>query len=261
MTIQKKTPRRHGAKVALIEFLRPTSFWPYPYSIEMAFQTMRCLLVSGVGFKTRHPWHTTSVTSLLGGTSPDHSYVRPVRSLEDLRHRFQLALFANGSPELDAWREARGINAYAVLDLSFLHYKPMAAVTHLGFESEDSVRKTLVDMFEHSAGKTTAVSLNCIHHSARVLHGIDVQFRPEGFSFILRYGFLGPSKQEPDSEWDYRLAATEKDEPFLDTLARAVEAYRFVMDPANGHLTKALDGEFISKDVANERYAFCHATS
>jgi hypothetical protein len=263
MTVQMKARRRHTAKVSLIEFLRPGGNCPYPYSIEMAFQTLRYLIASGVGYKTRHHWLTTSISSLLGGSSDDCSYPRPIAGLKDLLQRFQVALFARGSAEIDNWRRDKGIHAYAELDLAFLHYKPMAPVQHLGFRSEAAIVKALHALLEESPGETTSISLNSIHPTARVVHQVDVTISPEGFRFSLRYGFHTPEKmrEQGDSEWVYCLAETEhgaesknkQGEPFLDTFRRALDRYAFIMDPRNAHLTTTLsDDAFVAKENVPE---------
>lgn len=256
MTELKKPRLRHSEKVSLIEFLRPGCYTPSPYSIEMAFQALRHLIASGVGYKTHHRWHTTSITSLLGGYSSDCSYPKPIESIPDLLSRFHDAILSKNScnPELDKWRTDKGINAYAAIDMQFLHYKPFDPVPHLGFRCEDDVQKALNSLFIDAPGKKTAISLNSIHHAAQVIHKIDVTVSPDAFLFTLRYGFIAPS-EELDSEWSFTLARTQpatgsnhrKPEPFLDTLRRALDQYAFVMDPNNGHLMQNLQDEFVER--------------
>lgn len=248
MTTPLKQRYRHSAKVALIEFLRPGGYSAFPYSIELAFQTLRHLVASGIGYKTQHHWHTTSVSGLLGARSNDSGSCVSIKSLKDLFHRFHLALLTT-SAEGDRWRADKGIHVYATLDLNVLHYKPNSPVAHLGFEGEQDILKRLKIMLENSQGQATSVSLNCIHQTARVIHNVGVVVSPEGFSFELRYGFHAPGKA--DSEWNYCLAKTEKalgsndklDEPFLDTLRRALDQYAFVMDPNNSHLMLELHND------------------
>lgn len=255
----KKPRLRHSEKVSLIEFLRPGCYTPSPYSIEMAFQALRHLLASGVGYKTHHRWHTTSITSLLGGYSPDHSYPKPVQSIPDLLSRFHVAILSKNdcNPEVEKWRTDKGVNAYAVLDMRFLHYKPFDGAQHLGFHSERDIQDALNSLFVGAVGKTTAVSLNSIHHKAQVIHKVDVTVTPERFHFTLRYGFHAPDNapRHGDSEWNYTLASTEAatgsnhrlPEPFLDTLRRALDQYAFLMDPKNGHLMHNFEDQFVER--------------
>lgn len=260
MTEITKPRLRHSAKIKLIEFLRPGGYCPQPYSIEMAFQALRWLIASGVGYSTQHTWHKTSIASLLGGSSPDYSYPTPVESIPDLLRRFHAAVLSDEryAPEIGRWRADKGINAYAELDMHFLHYKPMASVPHLGFNCESDVQKALRSLFVDAAGKRTTVSLNSIHHKAQVIHKVDVTISPTAFYFTLRYGFLSPEemKEKGDSEWQYTLASTQPatgtnhrlPEPFLDTLRRALDAYAFVVDPKNAHLMLALhEKEFVER--------------
>jgi hypothetical protein len=260
MTDVKKSRLRRSAKIRLIEFLRPGFYTPAPYSIEMAFQALRWLIASGVGYSTQHTWHRTSIASLLGGSSPDYSYPKPVESIKDLLHRFHAAVLSDErySPEIGRWREDKGITAYAELDMRFLHYKPMAGVPHLGFDCERDIQDALNSLFVGAAGKQTAVSLNSIHHKAQVIHKVDVTISPTAFYFTLRYGFLSPEemKEKGDSEWQYTLASTKPatgtnhrlPEPFLDTLRRALDKYAFVMDSKNAHLMLHLhEKEFVDR--------------
>ena len=258
MNEQKPTRRRHHAKVALVEFLRPSASRYCDYSLEVAFQTMRHFVATGVGYKTRHQWHTTSVTSLLGASSIDgYGYPRPIDSIEELFDRFHVALFTRSSGEAEAWRKAHGVHAYAELELHFLHYKPFAPVPHLGFQCEDGIKKEVNRLFVEARGKKTSVSLNSIHQGATAIHRVDVTISPEGFWFNLHYGFLTPEEKERtgegDSEWHYLLAGSRKDEPFLDTLRRALNAYDFITDPVNAHLTTTLgDDGFVVKKPQEE---------
>lgn len=256
MNVQVKPRFRRSVKVSLVEFLRPSAA-PYPYSLEIAFQALRCLVKSGVGYEKQHQWHRTSVSSLLGAQSADNAHPKPIVSVKDLLLRFHAAIFTSGYAEVERWRADKGIQAYAELDMDFLHYKPMAPVPHLGFDGESEVKKALVHLLEKSAGQRTGVSLNSVHHSAQVIHQVDITVSPSGFCFVLRYGFEPPGAM--DSEWSYCLASTKKlsgtqskmDEPFLDTLRRALDSYAFVMNPANAHLTTTLsDDKFVEKDSA-----------
>lgn len=257
----KKSRRRTSCDVSLVEFMRQECFWPLPYSIEMAFQVLRCLMVSGIGYKTDHRWHTTSVSSLVGGQSPDNYYPKPIISIDDLRQRF-LSLMFNGQSEVEQWRREKGINAYATVPMEFLHYKPLDGAPALGFQSEHDIKNALDFLLVKAAGQHTSVSLNSIHHSAKAVHGVDITIEPDGFCFTLRFGFLTPEqrKTKPDSEWDFCLARTQRDmsakneaEPFLDTLRRALDCYAFITRPENGHLTTRLnDRAFIPKIAPTE---------
>jgi hypothetical protein len=260
MTEMKKPRLRHSVKIGLLEFLRPGGCIPHPYSVEMTFQALRWLLASGVGYSTQHEWHKTSVSSLLGGSSADYSYPKPVQSIRDLLSRFHAGILSSETfcPEVGRWRADKGIHAYAEIDMDFLHYKPMASVPHLGFDCEDAVSAALNSLFVGAAGKQTSVSLNSVHHKAQTIHGVDVTISPTAFYFTLRYGFHTPEdmQKEGDSEWPYTLAHTKPatgtnhhlPEPFLDTLRRALDEYAFVTDPKNGHLMKHLhNGTFVDR--------------
>lgn len=221
-----KPRTRRSANIALIEFLRPDGYWPSPYSLEMAFQALRWLIASARGeqYVTRHQWHRTCAVGLMGGRGAVNGAGTPVKSLADLQRRFQLALLAgaNGRPEVARWREDKGIHVDAVVTMAFRHYKPFSPPLHLPFRSEAAVHDAVNQLLEKSAGKILTTQLNSVHAGAKVIHNVDVSIGHDGFDFTLRYGFVDPAVSKNDSEWAYSLASTEADEPFLDTLARAI---------------------------------------
>lgn len=198
-------------------------------------------------------------TPLLRGHSADHAYPRAITSIEDLRNRFQQAVVSHGGTEVVRWRKEKGISAYAELPLIFYHYKPLAAVPHLGFNSEDAIEKALTGLFQ-AGGKWTAISLNSVHHEAKAVHGVEMVVCPDEFVFVLTYGFHTPERMraEVDSEWRFTLARSKPDhvdptlrEPFLDTLRRALDSFAEILDPANSHLTTDLvDRKFMPKIAA-----------
>lgn len=231
----KKPRARRSADIALIEFLRPGSNWPIPYSTEMAFQALRWLITSAMGdqYITRHTWHDTCPVGLMGGVSAVNGGFRPVLNLMDLRHRFHMALLMRDDfrPEIARWREEKGIAVDAVIRMHFRHYKPMSPPAHLPWHSEDAINKSLTGLLEQSHGKILSTQLNSVHVGARVVHRVDVAIGASGFNFLLHYGFVDPAVDRMDSEWSHCLAMTEGDEPFLDTLARAVTAFDQLTSP------------------------------
>jgi hypothetical protein len=231
----KKPRTRQSADIALIEFLRPNGYWPMPYSTEMAFQSMRWLVTSAMGdqYVTRHRWHDTCPVGLMGGVSAVNGGGRPVRSLADLRQRFHMALLARDDfrPEVARWREDKGVVIDAVIRMHFRHYKPMSPPAHLPWHSEDGINKSLTQVLEQSQGKILTTQLNSVHAGARVVHRVDVGIGSSGFNFSVHYGFVDPAVDRMDSEWSHCLAMTEGDEPFLDTLARAITAFDELTSP------------------------------
>lgn len=221
-----KPRTRRSADIALIEFLRPDIWWPQPYSIEMAFQALRWLIASAVGdrYIVQHQWHRSCAVGLLGGEGAENGGCRPIRSLADLQSRFQAALLARTEmrPEIVRWREDKGIRVDAVINMAFRHYKPLNPPAHLPWRSEADVQEALTRLLQKSGGAILTTQLNPVHAGAKVVHRVEIIVGATGFRFLLRYGFHDPAVEPMDSEWTHHLATTEGDEPFLDTLARAV---------------------------------------
>lgn len=220
-----KPRTKRSARVALIELLRPDGYWPEPYSLEMAFQALRCLIASAAGdeFKEQHEWHTSCAVGLMGGVGAMNGQCRPITCLADLKDRFKQALLARTywRPEVARWRTAKGIHVDTVLNLRFRHYKPFYPPKHLPWNSEAQIRSALDALLQASIGKRLCVSLNSVHKRARVVHAVGIYVSSRRFRFELRYGFRDPR----GSYWAETLAMTQHDEPFLDTLARAVSRY------------------------------------
>lgn len=251
MKSQATKPRvRRTARVSMVELLRPGSFPRTPYSLEIAFQTLRCLMITGLGYTTPMRWVAPTVTQLLGGSSPDYCYARPIKSIQDLQGRFQAAIFGDGAECFERWRREQGINAYSEHAFQFAHYKPFAALPHLNFSCEDDIRRALTQLLESTAGSALSVSLNAVHLGAKTVHRVDVAMNTTGFSFDVHFGFHTPEEMRlsGDSEWSHTLARTENDEPFVETLRRALDRYAFLIDPANEHLMLSFRGDFVDKE-------------
>lgn len=224
-----KPRTRRFADVALIELLRPDPYWPDPYSTEMAFQALRWLVASASSeeFVEQHQWHASCAVGLMGGAGARNGACRAIASRADLRERFIEALLARPRwrPEVARWRTAKGIHVDAVLRMKFRHYKPYHPPAHLPWRSEADITAALDALLEKSVGNRLAVALNSVHNDARVVHAIGIIIGAKGFEFVLRYGFVDPREDRFDSEWAEKLAQTVRDEPFLDTMARAVTRF------------------------------------
>jgi hypothetical protein len=155
----------------------------------------------------------------------------PICSLDDLKKRFQYALFAWAGPSAVRWRAENEINVNTRKILSFPHYAPFAGAPLNGKPTcEADIEKALGKLLDSEGDLTT--QLNSCHADAVEIRGVDIKVRPEGFTFMLRYGVDG-------SRWDHTLASTQNmwsgqgetfrlspygrgSEPFLDTLSRAI---------------------------------------
>ena len=231
MTIQGTKPRtRRKAVIHLIEFLRPDGYWPTPYTVEMAFQVLRWLITSasGGGYVTRHQWHDTCAVGLMGGVGAVNGGCRPIRSLENLSKRFHWAILGSDRyhPEVARWRADKGIHANAVLEMGIRHYSPLRAPpAHLPWRCQRDVENAITWLLEETVGQKLVVQLNPAHKGARVVHYVGILVGPNGFEFRLHYGFKSPKVDQFDSDWSYTMAESEGDEPFLDTLARAISEF------------------------------------
>jgi hypothetical protein len=226
---------RQKAKIDLIEFVRPSGYWPQPYSIEMAVSVLQKMIETGEGFFEKHTWNTTSVGSLLGGANADNVYPNPITSLDDLRARFHRALLSDEkrAPEIKRWREQSGFSIGSTIEIKFPHHKPFSNSFPHPLRCEDDIQKMLNELLECPDGLRLEEQLNSVHNGARMVHDV-VLFvgrswrcttsESDGrFSFVLRYGFESKAgmKEKGDSQWNHVLAYSRSGEPFLQTLVRA----------------------------------------
>ena len=134
------------------------------------------------------------------------------------------------------WRQENGINLTEHKILSFPHYTPFGGSPLQGkVASEQDIRKAIEALLGGGSGELTT-QLNRSYVEAKEIYGVNVKVRPEGFSFVLNYGFDG-------SSWTHELAATpnmwegqgdtfrynpygQNSEPFINTLDRAITALK-----------------------------------
>lgn len=226
----KKTQTRRIMKIPLIELLRPGARHSTKVGVELAFEALRALIIRATPaehYSTRHRWHSTCVLGVLGGAGAVNGQQRPVCSLDDLFPRFHEALLGDTGcrPELDRWRKEQGIGFDTVLEHRCRHYGWRQLPLQTRYQCEHDLKQALKDLLEDSVGTPLGVSLNPFHKSARTTHRIDCLVSATGFEFTLHYGFKSPFEDRMDSEWSHTLAHTENEEPFVDTLSRAIDRF------------------------------------
>jgi hypothetical protein len=198
----------------------------------MTFQALRWLIdsASDIKYVEQHYWYKSCVVGLMGGRGAENGGCRPIKSLNDLLSRFHMALLASPKyrPEVVRWRKDKGIYTMAIIPMRFRYYKAGQMPSHLPWRSEIEIEKCLDDLLQKSSGKILNTQLNDCHADANVVHKVELTVGKDGFLFDLLYGCVDPAESTQDSEWGYRLAKTEGDEPFLDTLARALAEFERV---------------------------------
>lgn len=227
-TTPPKPPRKRSFSIPLIELIRPDSLWPYPCSIEQAFELMRWMIdTGGPQYETQLRWGTAGIENLLSATSGlGHHSIIPIESLDDLRRRFHYAILARPQSEgQERWREEYGITPAGVMTVKRPTYRPFDGATHLGWRSEADIQDAFTALCTGSTGKRMAVALNSCHqHSSNWLHHVRIGiYKDRGFSFILTYGD-NPADRGA-SRWDDTIARTRPGESFLDTMARARDVF------------------------------------
>lgn len=200
------------AKFRFIEFIRPTCYWPHPYTLEQAFGVFRWMVQTGKPFIDQGRWGQHTVKSLLSKkpTCVNFSYVEPIVSIDDLRERFHYAILSDYvGPQLRAWREKFRIRPDGEAVISFPHHK-----WHTADSSEAEFASGLSALLR-SEGQL-GVRLNRCHSKARWIHSVQIDLHA-AYSFRLGYGYPNDS-----STWYVTLARQASGETFRATTARAV---------------------------------------
>ena len=207
------------AKIRFIDFLRPESF-PYPYTIEQAFHVFRWMVSTRAAYQE---WMRSGVYELLSmkPTCINHSSVDPITSLDDLRCRFHWALLSAAVLPIAAnWKQDMGISIQGEKIVVFPHYTPFENT-----QSEDDIQKALKSLLSESGGTVLNVSLNDCHPKAQWVGGVTLSVHPKRFAFAMDYGYKN------NTGWNYELAATKDNEPFTDTLNRAIRTMSKISAP------------------------------
>lgn len=202
-------------RYSFIEFLRPDSYWPTPYTIEQAFGVFRWLAQTGYAYEDKTRWGVQNIFSLLSGnpTCVNFSEVDPIRSVADLRRRFHYAFLSSYlGPNLQRWREEHGIRPDGEKVIAFPH--------HAFDDLPDSNANccNAIDALLGASGFLRKQLNNC-HRDAREIDGVELtlgsRYSPVlTWRFRLRFGVDG-------SRWYRTLAESNPNEPFLHTFRRA----------------------------------------
>jgi hypothetical protein len=205
---------RTKAKVTFVQFLRPDGYWPYPYSVEQAFEVFRWMVRTGASYEQRARWGRRGVIELLScqPSCVNFGSVKPIRSLEDLRRRFHYALLsAEGNTTVTSWRHDTGLTLDATRWLHFRHAKP--------FTAESVSRDELERFYRDGSTQRLTVSPNRVHTTAVTCKWTEIFVEPDKFSFLLHYGW---PEEECSSRWNVELTATQHGETFTEGLRRAI---------------------------------------
>lgn len=243
--------------VKLIEFVRPDSYWPSPYTLEQAFCTLQHFVRTGAEpqYQTPGQWGRSGPLELMNGSgvvsSPGLNAITSIAGLREVFHRALLARPVSDG-QVD-WRRDHKIDVSQSLVIPQRVYRPFDGARHLDLSCEADIHKRLEAMFgKDDAGKQMAISLNSVHNDVRTLHGMSVKVTSNGFLFSLKYGDRHPT--EFGSAWEEILAMSRTGETFVDTLDRAYRVYRcLVHGEANncdaGDMHRFYKQEYVSDQI------------
>jgi hypothetical protein len=229
---------RQKATYSLIELVRPDGY--DAYSIEQQFQIFRWMVATA---KATVPtkaetgrWGASDALCVLATkpTCVNGSVPLHIHSIEDLHRHFHYALLARDiGPSAHRWRRENRISVTETHILHFPHYAPFAGAPLHGKPTAESEIAKAFDGLMKAGGRLTT-QLNSCHAGAVEIYGVTVHVRPQGFSFVLDYGYEGsiwyhtltetPGMWAGEGETFHYNAYGRKSEPLIDTLSRAIEA-------------------------------------
>jgi hypothetical protein len=213
-------------KVSFIELVRPGSF-PYPYTLEQAFQVLRWMATTGAEYRADTRWGDQGVFEVLNmkPSCRGFSSVAPITSLNDLRQRFHYAILSKSeNPIVDKWRRDHDILPDGKATIPYPVHKDWGV--RKPFKCQDDLKKALTELLEppREQRHKMAVALNFVHGmETAIYHDVQIGVGRNGFAFILRYGNEG--RHEFGSQWDEVIASTRENETFIETAVRAYANY------------------------------------
>ena len=180
---------------------------------EQLFQVLRWLVKTGGNYRAQVRYGRQGVMELLNcqPSLTGMATLNPIVSLFDLHRRFQFAVLGKGHPIIEQWRQEYGINVYGTKIIPFPSYERTFGDQ---LPSEKVIKQKVNDLLGSNGNLN--ISLNSCHPRARFIKQVKIGVGEAGFQMILQYGFARDT-----SYWDYTLARTENNEPFLDTFLRA----------------------------------------
>jgi hypothetical protein len=213
-------------KVSFIEFIRPDS-WPYPYSIEQAFQVLRWMTATGVNYRAETRWGDQGVFEVLSKSPSCRGFpgVSPITSLEDLQQRFHYAILSRSQqPIVEKWRRDHDILPDGKATIPYPIHKDWGV--RPPFKNQVELKNALTELLEPPKNQKVqmAVALNSVHgKETATYHDVQIKIKSTGFVFILRYG--DEARHAFGSRWDEVIASTRGNETFIETAVRAYTNY------------------------------------
>lgn len=213
-------------KVSFIELIRPGS-WPYPYTIEQAFQVLRWMTATGFEYRADTRWGDQGVFEVLSmkPSCRGFSSVDPITSLADLQKRFHYAILSKSENSVvDNWRRDHDILPDGKATIPYPVHKDWGV--REPFKNQDDLKKALTELLEPPKGQKLqmAVALNSVHGmETAIYHDVQIKVSRNGFAFILRYG--DEARHAFGSRWDEVIASTRGNETFIETAVRAYTNY------------------------------------
>lgn len=242
-------------KVSFIELVRPGS-WPYPYTIEQAFQVLRWMATTGLDYRSETRWGDQGVFEVLSmkPSCRGFSGVYPITSLADLRQRFHYAILSRSeNPIVDKWRGDYDILPDGKATIPYPIQREWGM--EKPFKNQDELKKALTELMEPPKDQKVqmAVALNSVHgKETAIYHDVQIKVGRNGFAFILRYG--DEARHAFGSRWDKVIASTRGSETFIETAVRAYTNYQglvFGTLPRGGLDLQDMWGDY---DTATKRF-------
>lgn len=216
-------PLKHSFEIEVDRLVASDRGW-YPYELDQIFEVFRHFVRTGMNYEKVCTWHTQTIRHILSGSELDwrtDKWPSRIWSLKDLKRRFQHALLARGYDFYEDWRQAIGFKLGEKIKIEAPHRGHRYRDTASGKFSQVGLERAIQHMIEDSRGMKLAFSLNAIHTAAIEIQRIGILVGPESFHVVLTHGYPNDS-----SYWDFTIARSRGNEPFVETIERAYNLFR-----------------------------------
>lgn len=191
----------------------------HPLHLDQAFETFRWMVASSTPYSVDCSYHTQTVHLLLNGAAERRSLdgVSPIRSIDDLKSRFQYALLGQSYDIYQIWRDDHGLHPSAKITINVLHHG--ANGHHVATKRPKTLEDAFSSLCANARGLRMRRSPNSCHDDATLIQSFGVVVSAHGFEFVIDYGM---TTDFIASSWRLGLAKTRGGEPFYETLDRAL---------------------------------------
>lgn len=214
-----KTMRKLPKTYNLIEFLRPSSFWPHPYTIEDAYLLLTHIARQASHLQEQHRWGVATIWDTISSGSGYSDHALKLTNSTAIREAWTRLLLARATDTIEKWKSENNIGSTATITAATYRHKPFAPALRWTCESE--IAEAFKKFFNHYLTKNTTVSLNSIHPAAVEI--LQTSIIITNTSTIFQMTYCIRASYGGYSSWHQTLSTVRDKESILHGLERALD--------------------------------------